>query len=293
MIKAEIRFKNATLMNALEESQYKSIAELSRVSGIKYHTILEIASLRHTPTDTKTQVKLAKLLDCDVYELFEQYEVIVENNKGCVRKLTKDISIDKMLSLSSKEVLQLESDYNTNDTDNQESLKHDISSILNTLKDRERDVIKLHFGMGAEGPLSLDEIAEKFNISTARVGQIKEKSIRRLRHISRTKSLKNYIREKEIDIRFNASDYSGRYSSKLTREHKRINKFQNGTYNNNYKWDCIKKIGKLKVGQSFTVEDRCKTQVQRDWLLNIARYSSRKYKVTSIDKKNQVVTRIL
>ena len=77
-----------------------------------------------------------------------------------------------------------------------------------------------------------------------------------------------------------------------TKRKTQTNKFQSGTYYNIYKWDCIKKIRKLKIGQSFTVEDRCKSQVQRDWLLNIARYSSRKYKVTSIDKKNQVVTRI-
>ena len=64
MIKAEIRFKNATLMNALEKSKYNSIAELSRVSEIPTGTLYQIASLNHTKISTENQVKLAICRGC-------------------------------------------------------------------------------------------------------------------------------------------------------------------------------------------------------------------------------------
>ena len=140
MIKAEIRFKNATFMNALEDSKYNSIADLSRESEISVHTLYSIASLNHTNISIENQTKLAKMLNCDVYDLFEQYEEVIKQSKDYPKKLTKDIPIDSMLSLSSKEVMQLESDFNTNDIDNKESLEKDISSVLETLKDREQEL---------------------------------------------------------------------------------------------------------------------------------------------------------
>ncbi|MCO6499812.1 MAG: sigma-70 family RNA polymerase sigma factor [Vicingus serpentipes] len=74
-----------------------------------------------------------------------------------------------------------------------ESLQREIDRSLSTLTDRERDVIKLFFGIGIPHPLSLEEIGEKFELTRERVRQIKEKGIRRLRHTSRSKLLKSYL----------------------------------------------------------------------------------------------------
>lgn len=74
-----------------------------------------------------------------------------------------------------------------------ESLKQEIRDALNTLKDRERDVIKMYFGIDREYALTLNEIGEKFNVTRERVRQIKEKAIRRLRHKSRSKKLRAYL----------------------------------------------------------------------------------------------------
>ena len=74
-----------------------------------------------------------------------------------------------------------------------ESLQREIDRSLSTLTDRERDVIKLFFGIGIPHPLSLEEIGEKFGLTRERVRQIKEKGIRRLRHTSRSKLLKSYL----------------------------------------------------------------------------------------------------
>ncbi len=222
MIKAEIRFKNATLMNALENSEYNSIAELSRESEISVHTLYSIASLNHTNISIENQTKLAEMLNCDVYDLFEQYEEVIKQSKDYPKKLTKDIPIDSMLSLSSKEVMQLESDFNTNDIDNKESLEKDMSLSLNELKDREKEVLEMHFGLNGNHPKSLDEISLEFGLTRERTRQIKEKAIRRMRHFSRSNRLKSYVRGKDIvrsDMgHITGGNYASRYGQELTRE---------------------------------------------------------------------------
>ena len=74
-----------------------------------------------------------------------------------------------------------------------ESLQREIERSLATLTDREKDVIKLFFGIGIPHPLTLEEIGAKFDLTRERVRQIKEKGIRRLRHTSRSKLLKAYL----------------------------------------------------------------------------------------------------
>lgn len=74
----------------------------------------------------------------------------------------------------------------------QESLRLEVKQVLNSLSPREADVIKLYFGLD-EQALTLEEIGEKFNLTRERVRQIKEKAIRRLRHASRSKSLRTFL----------------------------------------------------------------------------------------------------
>ncbi len=74
-----------------------------------------------------------------------------------------------------------------------ESLKIEIQRALNTLSPRERDVLKLYYGLEAENPLTLEEIGEKFKLTRERVRQIKEKAIRRLKHASKSRVLKSYL----------------------------------------------------------------------------------------------------
>ncbi|MEK6756130.1 MAG: sigma-70 family RNA polymerase sigma factor [Bacteroidota bacterium] len=75
----------------------------------------------------------------------------------------------------------------------EESLKVEVRRALNTLSDREAQVIRLYFGLDQEHSLTLEEIGEQFNLTRERVRQIKEKAIRRLRHASRSKALRSYL----------------------------------------------------------------------------------------------------
>ena len=75
----------------------------------------------------------------------------------------------------------------------QESLKVEVRRAVNTLSERETQIIRLYFGLDQEHSLTLEEIGEKFNLTRERIRQIKENAIRRLRHASRSKALRVYL----------------------------------------------------------------------------------------------------
>jgi RNA polymerase primary sigma factor len=72
------------------------------------------------------------------------------------------------------------------------SLQQEVEQTLDTLSEREKDVVKLYFGIGEETAHTLEEIGQRFNLTRERVRQIKEKALRRLKHCSRSKRLKVY-----------------------------------------------------------------------------------------------------
>lgn len=75
------------------------------------------------------------------------------------------------------------------------SLKSDVDRLLKTLPKRESEVLRLSFGINEKHPFSLDEIAEKMDLTRERVRQIRERAIRKLRHSARVRHLKAYLVE--------------------------------------------------------------------------------------------------
>jgi RNA polymerase primary sigma factor len=74
-----------------------------------------------------------------------------------------------------------------------EALKSEITRALDSLSDREAEVISLYFGINTDHSLTLEEIGTQFGLTRERVRQIKEKAIRRLRHTSRSQRLRSYM----------------------------------------------------------------------------------------------------
>jgi RNA polymerase primary sigma factor len=75
----------------------------------------------------------------------------------------------------------------------QQSLNTEINRALDTLSQREADVVKLYYGIGDQQSMTLAEIGLTFDLTRERVRQIREKAIRKLRHNSRSKLLKTYL----------------------------------------------------------------------------------------------------
>ena len=65
--------------------------------------------------------------------------------------------------------------------------------MLDTLNDKEAEIIRLRYGLGQCSPMSLKELGEHFNLSKERVRQIEEKALLRLRHSSRKSVLEAYV----------------------------------------------------------------------------------------------------
>lgn len=76
---------------------------------------------------------------------------------------------------------------------NQESLSKEVDRALQQLYDREREILKMFFGIGCQ-EMTLEEIGAKFDLTRERVRQIKEKAIRRLKG-QKSKLLKSYLGE--------------------------------------------------------------------------------------------------
>lgn len=74
-----------------------------------------------------------------------------------------------------------------------ELLREDLAEVLRSLSPRERDVLRLRFGMDDGRQRTLEEVGQLFGVTRERIRQIEAKALRKLRHPNRSKKLKEYI----------------------------------------------------------------------------------------------------
>ncbi len=72
-------------------------------------------------------------------------------------------------------------------------LGRQIENILNTLSDREAQVIRLRFGIGGKSECTLDEVGKRFNVSRERIRQIEQEALQRLRHPARSDHIRCFL----------------------------------------------------------------------------------------------------
>ena len=75
----------------------------------------------------------------------------------------------------------------------EESKSIKIENVLETISDREAKVLRYYFGLDLKNPLTLQEIGEILNLTRERIRQIKERALRRLRHHTRSRKLREFI----------------------------------------------------------------------------------------------------
>lgn len=129
-------------------------------------------------------------------EIADTLELPKDKVVDAIRVSGRHVSVDAPFaegeSNSLLDVMENDDSPNADNTLLSESLIKEIGRSLATLTERERDIIKLSFGIGIS-EMTLEEIADRFGLTRERVRQIKEKAIRRLRHTSRCKLLKSYL----------------------------------------------------------------------------------------------------
>ena len=74
-----------------------------------------------------------------------------------------------------------------------ELLREQLNEVLHTLTPREEQVLRLRFGLEDGRQRTLEEVGQQFNITRERIRQIEAKALRKLRHPSRSKKLRDYL----------------------------------------------------------------------------------------------------
>ena len=72
-------------------------------------------------------------------------------------------------------------------------LREQLDEVLNTLTEREQKVLRLRFGIDDGQPKTLEDVGKRFNVTRERIRQIEAKALRKLRHPSRSRKLKDYL----------------------------------------------------------------------------------------------------
>ena len=81
------------------------------------------------------------------------------------------------------------------DSADYQMLKKELVNALDTLTDRERKVIELRFGLIDGQARTLEEVGKEFKVTRERIRQIEAKALRKLRHPSRSRKLKDFLQE--------------------------------------------------------------------------------------------------
>lgn len=131
------------------------------------------------------------------YEISEIIDVSVQEVDLCIKSSAFGISIDAPLSQESD--LNMQNIIITDvfpQPDNVlllDSLQTDLFAVLNSLSERDSDIIKLHYGIGFESTMTLVEIAQLFGITRERVRQIKESAILNIKNSKKSHLLIKYL----------------------------------------------------------------------------------------------------
>jgi len=130
-------------------------------------------------------------------EVAESLDIPEEKVKEAFKISSKHVSMDAPIvedeDVSLIDVIVPDSSPHTDQILMSESLSVEIQRSLSSLSAKEKDIINMFFGIGYKQPLTLDEIASKFNLTRERVRQIKEKALRRLKQNHRNQILKKYL----------------------------------------------------------------------------------------------------
>jgi len=131
------------------------------------------------------------------HEIAKELDITTSKVKSSIKTSGKALSLDA--PFKDNETSSLYNVLQSNQIDSpdkkviQESMESDINQALKSIPIRQRDVLKLYFGLGENQPMSLVEIGDIFDITRERVRQIKDKAIRTLQRKSSTELLRVYL----------------------------------------------------------------------------------------------------
>ena len=177
----------------IRQSVLQALAEHSRIVRLPLNRVGTISKINKASERLEQVYERAPRPD----ELGKQLEMKSGEINEAQRIARRHHSLDTPFSDEDNNcLLDVIADGKSDDPDRElelSSLEEEVKASLDTLKEREQEVIKMYFGIDREYALTLNEIGEEFGLTRERVRQIKEKAIRRLRHRSRSVKLRQYL----------------------------------------------------------------------------------------------------
>ena len=174
----------------------RAIADHARTIRIPVHMIETMSRLR-----TASKVLHQKLgREATVEEIAEEADMTIEETRRVLKISKHPISLDRPIGESEDSYF---GDFiEDNDIDSpvasatQEMLKDRIDVVLKTLSYREREIIKLRYGIGDGYTYTLEEVGRIFKVTRERVRQVEAKAIRKLQHPVRSRKLEGFMDHK-------------------------------------------------------------------------------------------------
>lgn len=171
----------------------RAIADQSRTIRLPVHLYETISRIKKT-TKLLSQEMGRKPTE---EEIATRMEMTIEKLRFIAKSAQLPISLETPIGKEEDSRLGdfIESDGETPEDQVAKSLlREDLESVLGTLSPRERDVLRLRYGLDDGRMKTLEEIGQIFNVTRERIRQIEAKALRKLRHPNRNSVLKEYIR---------------------------------------------------------------------------------------------------
>ena len=178
----------------IRQSILQALAEQSRIVRLPLNKVGSLNKINKAFSQLEQEFER----EPSASELAEILEIASEEVETTLGVAARHISVDApFVDGEDNSLLDVIENPNSSKTDlgleYRESLKTEIERSLNNLTDRQKDVVKLYFGIGVEHSMSLEDIGARFALTRERVRQIKDKAINKLRSASRSKLLKAYL----------------------------------------------------------------------------------------------------
>ena len=171
----------------------RAIADQSRTIRLPVHLYETISRIKKT-TKILSQEMGRKPSE---EEIAERMEMTIEKLRFIAKSAQLPISLETPIGKEEDSRLGdfIEADGETpEDQVSKSLLREDLENVLDTLSPRERDVLRLRYGLDDGRMKTLEEIGQIFNVTRERIRQIEAKALRKLRHPNRNSILKEYIR---------------------------------------------------------------------------------------------------
>lgn len=177
----------------IRQSIMQALAEQSRIVRLPLNRVGSLSKISKTFSELEQKFQREPSTE----EIAEVIGVTIEEVQSNLRVSGRHVSMDAPFAQGEENsLLDVLSDANETKPDSAlmaDSLTLEVQRALSTLTNREAEVLALYFGLNNNTSMTLEEIGEKFSLTRERVRQIKEKATRRLRHTSRSRTLKSFL----------------------------------------------------------------------------------------------------